>query len=100
MALRMKYPQCRMMGVDGIEQPSRSAVEIDPNSVFLHANISTKSVGQMTKKKSYTVPDLLMWHNEGRVVDFLSADINEMAYELLDVLNSELCVGLVNGCVL
>jgi hypothetical protein len=77
-----------MLGVDRIEQPSKQAVEEDPNSVFLYANVSDRNVGREAKKKAYTVSDLLMWHNEGRVIDFLTVDVDGMEYDILESLNS------------
>ncbi|KAI6185732.1 Iron/zinc purple acid phosphatase-like protein [Aphelenchoides besseyi] len=44
-ALRRKYPQCKMLGVDPVESLSRAVVESDPNSRFILA-----AVGETAKK--------------------------------------------------
>jgi hypothetical protein len=88
-ALRQKYPQCRVFAVDEVEEPSKRLVDAHPNSMFLQVKVSNVSAGPYQRRTSYTMPDLLMLHNEGRVVDIFSIDLDGVEYEILDNLNSE-----------
>ncbi|KAI6220868.1 hypothetical protein M3Y99_01582900 [Aphelenchoides fujianensis] len=103
-ALRRKYPQCKMMGVDPTEELSRAVVESDPNSRFIHAAVSdvggqqqalikdVKTGGEGTFMNRKTFPhrsfaELLMNENEGRTVDFMTIDIEGAEFTLFRVLH-------------
>ncbi|KAI6234865.1 hypothetical protein M3Y99_00749900 [Aphelenchoides fujianensis] len=57
-ALRRKYPQCKMTGVDPTEALSRAVVESDPNSRFVHAAISD------VPEKRAELPVICQWNVE------------------------------------
>ncbi|KAI6174833.1 Methyltransf-21 domain-containing protein [Aphelenchoides bicaudatus] len=101
-ALRRKYPQCRMLGVDPVEGLSRSVVESDPNSRFILAAVSDKDENQdawiKNKDSQYTgnqkikhraLTELLMNENQGRVVDFMTMDVEGAEFPLLKVLHKQ-----------
>ncbi|KAI6233086.1 hypothetical protein M3Y99_00950900 [Aphelenchoides fujianensis] len=105
-ALRRKYPQCKMTGVDPTEALSRAVVESDPNSRFIHAAVSdtggdqkaliksVKAAGAGTFMNRTTFPhrafaELLMNENEGRTVDFMTIDIEGAEFTLLRVLHEK-----------
>ncbi|KAI6234863.1 hypothetical protein M3Y99_00749700 [Aphelenchoides fujianensis] len=101
-SLRRKYPQCKMMGVEPIEPLSRSVVESDPNSRFVHAAISDvpSSKTALVRDKSGTIigktefkvrnfAELLMNENEGRTVDFMTIDVEGAEFPIMRMLHEK-----------
>ncbi|KAI6204363.1 hypothetical protein M3Y94_00665700 [Aphelenchoides besseyi] len=103
-ALRRKYPQCKMLGVDPVESLSRAVVESDPNSRFVRAAVgelgkkydahikSVNKVDGYAKKEEFphrALTELLMNENEGRTVDFMTIDVEGAEFGLLRVLNQK-----------
>ncbi|KAI6237602.1 Methyltransf-21 domain-containing protein [Aphelenchoides besseyi] len=95
-ALRRKYPQCRMTGVDPVGELSRGVVESDPNSRFILAAVSDHggnqnahvkganfAYAQKNKIPHRAFTELLMNENEGRVIDFMTIDVEGAEFVLM-----------------
>ncbi|KAI6186011.1 hypothetical protein M3Y98_00086600 [Aphelenchoides besseyi] len=95
-ALRQKYPQCRMTGVDPVEELSRAVVESDPNSRYILAAVSDVAgdgealikdanfaYAQQKKVPHRALTELLMNRNQGRVIDFMTIDVEGAEFRLL-----------------
>ncbi|KAI6237942.1 hypothetical protein M3Y95_00318200 [Aphelenchoides besseyi] len=101
-ALRRKYPQCRMTGVDPVEELSRAVVESDPNSRFILAAVSDVAgeaealikdanfaYAQQKKVPHRALTELLMNQNQGRVIDFMTIDVEGAEFRLLKELQEK-----------
>ncbi|KAI6185769.1 Methyltransf-21 domain-containing protein [Aphelenchoides besseyi] len=97
-AMRQKYPQCHFMGVDPVKE-NREIVEAEPNSLFVLGAVSDtignesayilddKYVDRKISHRAFV--ELLATENKGKLIDFLSIDIEGPEFGLLKELHNQ-----------
>ncbi|KAI6198822.1 Methyltransf-21 domain-containing protein [Aphelenchoides besseyi] len=96
--MQRKYPQCQFLGVDPIEE-NRKIVEAESNSRFVLAAVSNtienKTASVLTKKyvnreiAHRAFIELLATENKGKLIDFLTIDIEGPEFTLLKDLHNK-----------